>query len=296
MTTSVNLYPSPLLSRHDTDTPIGVRRLNDASVRACQQKNSVTGLYVGQAATFEIAGERCTFSEGDLLILSEHAVLNVEQVVDVWVLKFRWDVLALFLSGTGHTSTWHQFAATLGTPAREVEQFRVPEEVRSTWQHCLQSLDQELRVQQLGYFESARAQLTLLIVSLARVLEEDITSRPLVEDPLVAKTLAYIEGHFHEPLTLKQLAEHVHRSPTYLTTRVREQIGQSVMDYVIARRMQEAEQLLTTTDEPISAIGETVGYPEPSTFSRLFRKRQALPPAAWRKVRRQDKRDEQTTR
>ena len=293
MTTSVDLYPSPLQSRHDTDTPIGVRRLNDASVRACQQKNSVTGLYVGQAATFEVAGERCTFSEGDLLILSEHAVLNVEQVVDVWVLKFRWDALALFLSGAGHTSTWHQFAATLGTPAREVEQFRVPEEVRSTWQHCLQSLNQELHVQQFGYFESARAQLTLLMVSLARILEEDITSRPLAEDPLVAKTLAYIEEHFHEPLTLKQLAEHVHRSPTYLTTRVREQIGQPVMDYVIERRMQEAERLLETTDNTVSAVGEAAGYPEPSTFSRQFRKRYGFSPAAWRTTNR---RNEQTTR
>ena len=166
----------------------------------------------------------------------------------------------------------------------------MPADARSTWQRYLQSLDQELRAQQLGYFESARAQLTLLMVSLARVLEEDLFSRPLAKDPLVAKTLAYIEAHFHEPLTLAGFAEHVHRSPTYLTTRVREQIGRSVMDYVIERRLQEAERLLETTDEPVSAIGEAVGYPEPSTFSRLFRKRHALPPAVWRKVKRQVKR------
>ena len=263
-------------------TPIGVRRLNETLVQACQQKNSVTGLYVGQAATLEVEGELRTFSEGDLLILGESAVIGIEEVIDVWVLKFRWDALAPLLSGAGHAPTWRQFAATLGTPAKEVERFRVPEQARPTWQLCLRSLDQELRTQQLGYFESARAQLTLLMVSLARVIEADLTSRPLADDPLVAKTLAYIEAHLHEPLTLEQLARHVHRSPTYLTTRVRERIGQPVMDYVIERRMREAQRLLASTDEPVSAIGEAVGYPEPSTFSRLFRKRHALSPAAWR--------------
>lgn len=267
-------------------TPIGVSRLKDVSVQACQQENSVTGLYIGQAATLEIGSELCTFSQGDLLILSGHAALGVEQVVDVWVLKFRWDALTPFLSGAGHTPTWRQFVATLGTSAQEVERFCVPQEARVTWQRCLRSLDQELRTQQFGYFESAKAQLTLLMVSLARVIEEDIASRPLADDPLVAKTLAYVEAHLREPLTLGQLAERVHRSPSYLTTRVREQIGRSLMDYVIERRIQEAERLLETTDEPVSAIGEAVGYPEPSTFSRLFRKRYALSPAAWRKLKR----------
>lgn len=96
--------------------------------------------------------------------------------------------------------------------------------------------------------------------------------------------LAYIEVNFRETLTLERIAAQVHRSPTYLTTRVREQIGQSLMDYVIERRMQEAETLLRTTDKPVSAVGEAVGYPEPSTFSRQFRKRCGLSPAAWREV------------
>lgn len=272
--------------RSSRSAPIGVSRLNNATVQACQQKNSVTGLYVGQAATLEVGGERRVFSEGDLLVLSEHAVLGVEQVIDVWVLKFRWDALAPFLGGAGHTPTWRQFAATLGTSAREVETFSVPKEARPTWQRCLRSLNQELHARQLGYFESATAQLTLLMVSLARVLEEEISS-PLADDPLVAKTLAYIEARFREPLTLTELAEHVHRSPTYLTTRVKEQIGRSAMDYVIERRMREAQTLLKTTDQPVSAIGEKVGYLEPSTFSRQFRKRYGSSPAAWREENRQ---------
>ena len=232
----------------------------------------------------EVGGERRTFSAGDLLILSSDVTYRVERAVNVWVLEFRWEVLAPFLTGTNHTPTWRQFTALLGTPSGGVTPYLVPEEDRNTWQRCLHALDQELRAAQFGYCETAKAYLTLLLVRLARLVEKELPSLPLAQDPLVAKVLAYIEAHFREPLTLERLAEHVHRSPTHLTTRVREQIGQPVMDYVIGRRMQEAETLLETTNLPVSIIGEAVGYPEPSAFSRQFRKRQGLSPAAWREA------------
>ena len=271
---------------NEANAPIRVRRLGNAPVQACTQKSSITGLYVSQTATLNISGERRTFSTGHLLVLSGDTILRVEQAVDVWVFEFRWEALTPFLSSPNGTSTWRQFAATLDASSEGVNYYLVPDEERGTWQRCLQTLDQELRTERFGYCESAKAYLTLLLVSLVRVLEEKNAFLPLADDPLVAKVLAYIEVHLREPLTLEAVARHVHRSPSYLTTRVREQIGQSVMDYVIGRRIQEAETLLKTTDNPVSAIGEAVGYPEPSDFSRQFRKRYGLSPSAWREANR----------
>lgn len=265
------------------EAPIRVGRLKRALVRSCLQPNSVTVLYIGQTATFESAGDLQHFFAGDVLILSGDATLKVERAVNVWVLEFRWEALAPFLSGAGRTSpAWRQFAAALGVPSETLKAYSVSAEDRSTWQRCLETLDQEVRAGRLGYCETAKAYLTLLLVNLARLIETEIVSLPLVIDPLSAKVLAYIEAHFREPLTLEGLAEHVHRSPGYLTTRLREQIGQPVMDYVIGRRMQEAETLLKMTDVPVQTVGERVGYPDPSTFSRQFRKRHGVSPAAWR--------------
>lgn len=272
----------PLQSTAETDAPIRVRRLNAPFVRPCPQSNSVTGLYVGQAALLSVEGELQNFSEGDLLILSGHTAVEAEQAVDVWVLEFRWEALTPFLGGMGQTFTWRQFAAALGTPLESVKRYTVPRDERPTWQRGLHTLNQELRTEQIGYCESAKAYLTLLLVSLARLIEDDIATMPLVEDPLIAKVLAYVEAHFRERVTLEQLAQHVHRSPAHLTTRVREQTGRSLMNYVIERRMQEAEVLLKATDDAVQTVGERVGYPEPSTFSRLFRKRYGVSPTAWR--------------
>ena len=291
MITPVSSRPSafqpPRSEGADANAPIRVRRLKNASVRPCLRKDSVTGLYVGQAALLNVKGELQSFSAGDLLILPGNAAIGVEQAVDVWVLEFRWEALAPFLSGVGQTfPAWRQLAATVGVPTEHVRRYSVPVSEHPTWQRSLQTLDQELRGQQVGYCESAKAHLTLLLVSLARLIEDDIASIPLAEDPLIAKVLAYVEAHFCERVTLATIAQDVHRSPTYLTTKVREQIGQSLMDYVIRRRMQEAEILLTTTDDPVHVIGECVGYLEPSTFSRLFSKRHGMSPAVWREAQR----------
>lgn len=216
------------------NAPIRLRRLGSGSTHLCQRKESVTGLYIGQTATLDIAGELQTFSPGDLLILPQSTPIKAAQVIDVWVLEFLWEALAPFSNGVGDTfPAWRQLAAMLNTPTGHLKRYAVSNEERTTWQRCLQTLDQELRRQQLGYCESAKAHLTLLRVSLARLLEADLASLPLTDDPLVAKVLAYIESNFRETLTLERIAAQVHRSPAYLTTRVRKQMGQSLMDYVI---------------------------------------------------------------
>ena len=276
----------PAAEQKGDSAPIQVRRLDRGAVHLCQQKNSVTGLYIGQSATLGIAGELQVLSAGDLLVLPQSTTVKATQVVDVWALEFLWEALAPFSNGLGSNfPAWRHFAAALDAPTEHFKRYTVPGEERPNWQRYLQTLDQELRAQKLGYCETSKAHLTLLLISLARLIEADLASLPLTDDPLVAKVLAYIEAHFREALTLRQIAAQVHRSPAHLTTRVKAQIGQSVMEYVIERRMQEAETLLTTTEKPVSAIGEAVGYPEPSTFSRQFRRRHGLSPTAWREER-----------
>ena len=175
-------HASKLLhSEAKADAPIRVRRLNASFVQPCSQNNSVTGLYVGQAALLSVEGELQDFSEGDLLILSGHTAVEVEQATDVWVLEFRWEALAPFLGGMGQTFTWRQFAAALGTPLESVRRYSVPKDERPTWQRGLHTLNQELRTEQIGYCESAKAHLTLLLISLARLIEDDIAFTPLTE-------------------------------------------------------------------------------------------------------------------
>jgi transcriptional regulator GlxA family with amidase domain len=60
--------------------------------------------------------------------------------------------------------------------------------------------------------------------------------------------------------------------------------GLSPLDYVHALRVEEAKQVLETSELPVDAVAAEVGYEDPAFFRRLFRRHVALTPAAYRRA------------
>ncbi len=55
------------------------------------------------------------------------------------------------------------------------------------------------------------------------------------------------------------------------------------MDYVHAIRIEEAKRLLETSDIIVEEVGHAVGYEDPTSFRRLFRRKAGLTPAVYRR-------------
>ncbi len=100
---------------------------------------------------------------------------------------------------------------------------------------------------------------------------------------LVNRTGQYIAAHFAEPLTLARMGADLHISPYHLAHVFKAVTGFSPMQYIIRRRMGEAQNLLISTDFSAAQIAAMVGYDSASHFSGIFRKVVGLPPAAYRK-------------
>lgn len=100
---------------------------------------------------------------------------------------------------------------------------------------------------------------------------------------LVNRTGQYIAAHFAEPLTLERMGADLHVSPYHLAHVFKAVTGFSPMQYIIRRRMGEAQNLLISTDFSAAQIAAMVGYDSASHFSGIFRKVVGLPPAAYRK-------------
>ncbi len=58
--------------------------------------------------------------------------------------------------------------------------------------------------------------------------------------------------------------------------------GMSPLEYVHALRLEEAKQLLETTDLPVEAIANEIGYEDTSFFGRLFRRKAGISPLQYR--------------
>ncbi|MEH2243503.1 response regulator transcription factor [Nostoc sp.] len=101
--------------------------------------------------------------------------------------------------------------------------------------------------------------------------------------PQLKEVFDFIEAHYHQGITLCDVAVAVGYSPAYLTNRVAKQTGETVNCWIVKRRMAGARSLLQNNNETVEKIAKALGYQDVSHFSRQFRQHHGLPPQAWRK-------------
>jgi len=101
--------------------------------------------------------------------------------------------------------------------------------------------------------------------------------------PQLKEVFDFIEAHYHQGITLCDVAVAVGYSPAYLTNRVAKQTGETVNCWIVKRRMAGARFLLQNNNQTVEKISKELGYQDVSHFSRQFRQHHGLPPQTWRK-------------
>ncbi|MEJ2509764.1 MAG: helix-turn-helix domain-containing protein [Gammaproteobacteria bacterium] len=104
-----------------------------------------------------------------------------------------------------------------------------------------------------------------------------------VRDPLVTRAETWMQMHLREEFTLEHLAEVLAVSPRTLIRRFKKSTGHNPAEYLTRLRIEEAKRLLERTTLPLEAVAERVGYRDPSSLRRVFRRTTHLSPGEFRK-------------
>ncbi len=102
------------------------------------------------------------------------------------------------------------------------------------------------------------------------------------QQDLIKKSAKFLAEHYADPLSLEQLANQVHLSPSYFSTLFKENTGSSFKEYLNKIRIEESKTLLTNTDYSILDIATAVGFEDQSYFSKVFRRFTGLTPKQYR--------------
>ncbi len=97
----------------------------------------------------------------------------------------------------------------------------------------------------------------------------------------------YLRAHFADAIELAALAKQLGFSAAYLTKLFHKYEKCTPVKYLTELRINEAKNLLYSTDLPIKEISERVGYDNQFYFSRVFRKSVQLTPSEYRERKRQ---------
>lgn len=99
---------------------------------------------------------------------------------------------------------------------------------------------------------------------------------------LIERAKLYIDEHFAEQLSYKDVAKEVFISPSYFLFLFKRETGTTFVDHLNAVRVSEAKKLLLSSDRSITEIAFSVGFNSSNYFSVLFRKTVGVTPKDYR--------------
>jgi transcriptional regulator GlxA family with amidase domain len=82
----------------------------------------------------------------------------------------------------------------------------------------------------------------------------------------------YLESNYQSQVSPQNAAEIVHMSSSSFRRVFKQVTGQSFVEYLNQFRIAKAQELLSTTDMPITDIGLEVGFCDQSYFGMIFRR------------------------
>jgi AraC family transcriptional regulator, L-rhamnose operon transcriptional activator RhaR len=152
---------------------------------------------------------------------------------------------------------------------------------------CVAQLDalRDLRFRPAGSHRGdIVGRLALFLSGLARAVAPDGTDAadPLRAHPAVVDAMRMMEAWPAHAWTLTEIADRLHLAPGYLVRLFKSATGLPPMAFLARHRVEIAAVRLLETDEPISRVGESVGWPDQNYFARRFKAHFGLSASAYR--------------
>lgn len=102
------------------------------------------------------------------------------------------------------------------------------------------------------------------------------------DNDYVIQAADYILSSFDPNITVKDIADHLHISRSYLFALFKKNMNISPQQFLIMTRITSARELLADTDLSIEVVANSCGYQNAFAFSRAFKKETGLSPREYR--------------
>ncbi len=214
-------------------------------------------------------GQKCTLGPGSAVVIycdSYHFYRTVSDTL--WV--FKW----VHFDGSGLEGYRPVLLETL-TPVQFTDDSEIAENFNT-----IENTDADGGL--LAWAELSHA-ISGILLSMLRVHTQTADTGRISNRNEVRALASYIQENHTKQLTAEDFMRVTNLSKYHLIHIFRHHMGIPPYKYMHHCRINHAQQLLRTSDEPVSIIGEMVGYPDPVNFIRQFRYITGTTPAKYRK-------------
>ena len=97
----------------------------------------------------------------------------------------------------------------------------------------------------------------------------------------VNQVIDYISANLHLPLQLDVIADKINVSQRQLLRIMRSALNESLYTYVARQRIERAVLYMQTEEMSLTTLSSMVGYDNPQSFSKAFKKQFGISPKAY---------------
>ncbi|QNP51696.1 helix-turn-helix domain-containing protein [Hymenobacter qilianensis] len=226
------------------------------------------------------------FSEGVMVFLGPGQVFAVSETLDTseisgWMLVFHPDLLLKYPLGKKIASYGffsYELHEALHLSAREESLLDdILHGIQSEYEQPIDTFSQDVLV----------SQLEVLLNYANRFYHRQFLTRRTAEHDLLTRFEALLTTYFAEegeqPLpTVQHFADELRVSPAYLSDMLRSLTGQTTQQHLHHGLIEKAKRLLLTTSLSINETAFQLGFEYPQYFTRLFKNKTGVTPAAFR--------------
>ncbi|NGM82877.1 AraC family transcriptional regulator [Paenibacillus sp. 7124] len=116
-----------------------------------------------------------------------------------------------------------------------------------------------------------------------KISEESATkSRETLEK--LERIFTYVENHYREAISLKEVAQYMGFSPYYFTKLFKRNTGMTFVSFLNEYRLNKAKWMLLNGDAPMTEVAEASGFGSVKTFHHFFKEATGISPLKYRRT------------
>lgn len=150
----------------------------------------------------------------------------------------------------------------------------------------LKAMSDEIGQTRLGSREALVLQLRSILLYINRYISVSSAEKPApaaLGPAWLIESIQWIHEHLDQPIGLAALSAHASVDPAHYSRMFKKYTGLTVTDYINAKRIAHAKELMLTNEMPIGRIAEICGYDTLTHFHRKFKSLTGMTPGAYRR-------------
>lgn len=229
------------------------------------------------------------FQDGSLICMAPNQVLemgnevNAEISITGWGLFFHPDLIR----GTSLTDKMGEYSFF----SYEIsESLHLSEKEKEILDDCVLKIQTELQGNiDIHSQNIVVSTIELLLNYCTRFYGRQFITRKSSNNLVVTQTEKFLNEYFKRNdiseqglPTVKQLAEQVHLSPSYLSDLLKKETGKNAQDHIHFYLIEEAKNILLSTNKSVGEIAYSLGFEYPQYFNKLFKQKTGKTPVEFR--------------